>query len=631
MIMYADPLEQATKEFAELLSAGAQKLGITLGQDEIEKSISIPKENYDISSTLPFYIAGKIRKDPAEIAKELAEGMTKGKYIDHAVAVGPYINAFFDRREFGMLVIRSVATDPEGYGNNALGSGRKVIVESPSVNPSKPWHIGHLRNAILGDVISNLLERSSYTVEREDYIDDLGLQVAESLWGYIHLPGKPDKKFDQWLGEQYVEVNRMLSNPEIKKEIDDLQKEIEEGTTENARKAREFAEKCVEAQYQTAFSYNIYHDVLIWESDIVRARIFEEAMGIAWEKSILEKPETGTYAGCTVVNIKDIKQVVSGLGDVESEAKVLIKSNGTSTYLAKDFAFHMWKFGYIPSRFKYVKFMEKQPNGKPLYSTAAEGEQKEFGNVDMAINVIGSAQRYPQLILKGIFTLLDKKKGVDSLVHLSYGEVGLKEGTLSGRKGGWIGKERNYTADDLLQEAIKKTKEIVERSGRAFAEGKADEIARSVAVAAIRFEFLRVAPEKRITFSWEQALNFEANSGPYCMYAYARAASILEKAKELKAPAQEDFDFLTDGYDYALVKLIAQAPRIIAKAAREYRPNVLTDYLLDISSTFSKFYETMHVINSGEAETLRLAIVGAAKTTLGNMLKALGVEPLEHI
>ena len=625
----SSPSYKLKKEFISALKNAINKLdaNISISEEEIRASISRPKKEFgDISSSISFRLARLLRLSPHIVAQKLMPHLEKTELIKEFKELDGYINAFIDEKAYAKLVIKTIIESTSNYGKSEIGNGKKVIIEYPSVNPNKPWHVGHLKNALIGDAISNIFEFCSYTVEREDYIDDLGLQVAESLWGYINLGDKPDKKFDQWLGEEYVKVNNIMKERDISKEINELLKKIEDHSTSEARLGREFAEKCVVAQYETAFSYRCYHDILVWESDVVRAKLLERALKLAEESGALEKPSTGKYANCVVANLEKLGKIFKELEGLEENEKVLIRSNGTATYLAKDLAFHMWKFGIIKGDFLFDEFMT-QPNGKVLYTTSAKGKEMDFGNADMVINVIGSAQQYEQLMLKALLAISGYEEKSKNLVHLSYGEVELEAGSLHGRSGGWIGKDKNYTADDLLVEVSSKAKSLISKD---MSEEEKEKIAKEVALGAIKFDFLRASPEKKTVFSWEKALNFEANSGPYCMYMHARAARIIEKASMQIDPDSLDYSKLTRGYDFDLVILLGEMQEYIEKACKELKPNVITDYLLDLSTIFSKFYEAMPVLKSDTTE-LRLGIVIGVKHALANMLNLLGIKPLEKI
>ncbi len=620
-------MNPAKEEFILLLKEAIAKslTTITVEEDELAYSVSLSYgAEWDISSSIALRLARKAGAQPAALADAIAKQMRAGELVSGVRTVNGYINAVIDEKGLASSVIGQVIDRKVFYGASKVGAGRKVIIEFPSVNPNKPWHIGHLRNALLGDSISKIYSSCGYAVEKEDYIDDLGLQMAEILWGINNLDRKPDKKYDQFLGELYVEINKKLKEPGVEDSINATLKQMEDPASPELKSVRAIAQKSVLAQYQTAFEYGVYHDVLIWESDIVRVHLLERAMKMLAEGNITSRPANGKYAGCIVFNLKESDS------EEEQEAKVLIRSNGVATYLAKDIAFHLWKLGLIDSAFRYSKFVE-QPDHSLAYTSSIDGEERPFGGAAIAINVIGAAQAAPQAMLKSILTLVAGIKQ-DSLIHLSYGEVGLASGSLSGRGGGWMGEARNYTADDLLRELQSAALRIVTESKKAESGQDAEEIAKKVAIAAIKFEFLKIEPIKKVTFDWERALDFNANSGPYCMYMYARASRILERSEATAiAISDSDISHMGRAQDLTLIKKLSECPDMIEKACRELKPNVIADYALDLAISFGKFYEHMDVIKSGDAVNLRLAIVWATRQAIYNMLNLLGIETSERM
>lgn len=601
------------------------------GEEELMLSITAPQgQEWDLSSSIAFRIAKKLNGNPKAIAEKIAGSTTDGNYLKKAEAANGYVNARLDERKYAELVLGRISGQGSGYCSSGIGAGSKVIVESQSINPAHPWSVGHLRNALLGDCVANAFGRCSYGVERENYVDDLGLQVATALYGYTHISDKPDKKFDQWLGEIYVKASRSIEEKGAKAELDAVVKRMEEGGTREAELARQISEKCLVAQQETAAAYGISQDVLVWESDIVRSKLMDKALSMAEEHGILEKPSEGKYAGATVVKIAQITKYAKELEGSREEAKVVIRSSGAATYIAKDFGFHAWKFGLIDAGFRYRKMIEKQYDGKPLYTTSSSGAAMDFGSVKKAVNVIDSGQSYEQKIMRIMFSLMGREDIANNIVHLAYGKVDIQGVKLTMRMGTWLGEGKNYTADDLLAETEKRAMEMAEKSKKVQDRSKLDAIARAVALSAIKFEYLRVAPEKTISFSWERALNFEANSGPYVLYTYARAKRILDKSG-FSGTLKPDTGSMTRGYDFQLVKALGEAQGMVEKTCQELRPSVVTDYLLGAASLFSRFYETMPVIKGGEAKETRLGIVAAFAEVMRSMLLVLGVETVEEL
>ena len=627
------PKNDLTLWFSNEIYSAVTKLYPEVGLEitHITDSISTPNKEFgDLSSSVPIRIAKHYQKKPADVSEEIIKNMGKNAMVRELRGIGGYINLFINEAMYSHEVIESAISMGKRYGSVNKGDGKRVLVESPAVNPTKPWHIGHLRNALLGDAISNILEFCNYFVEREDYIDDLGLQVAEILWGQKNMESDPDKKFDQWLGEQYVEINKRLNSEGVNEDISGILKKMESGNSEESKAARDIAFKCVEAQYETSKSYGIFHDVMIWESDIVMAKLLEMSIEMGLSKNVFEKSDSGKNKGCIVVNLDKMRNFARDFENPNEHEKVLVRSDGTATYVAKDIAFHMWKLGILDFKFKY-KEMSMQSVGKRLYSTSEDGVEMDFGNAYMVINVIGSAQRYTQLILKSVLSMMGYEKKAEKIKHLAYGEVGIEGGSLSGRTGGWLGNNKAYTADVLLDEARSKALEATEKSKKIEHRNKIPEIANAIGISAIKFEFLKVSAEKPFIFSWNSALNFEGNSGPYCMYSYARAKRILEKCNYSDESIDAiEYEKVTRGKDFDLVKLIADAHEVVEKACEELRPNIIADYIIEITMAFSRFYESVPVMNSN-AKELRCRIVSAYVIVVGNMLGLLGIQTVDSM
>lgn len=628
----ASPLSEAKSEFVAIL---AEAISASLPEAKIEpkdimQSVSVPKSVMgDLSTSIAFRLAKELKKNPHEIALRISELAKATKLIAKFTELNGYVNASFDTVAYSELVINSVLSQKEKYGSSSLGNGAKVIIEFPGVNPNKPWHVGHVRNALLGAAISNILDFAGYRVERDDYIDDLGLQMAESLWGWLNLTDKPSGKFDQWLGEQYVSVNRELEKSEVKAQIDALLRRLEAFDSNESKLTRQIAERCVIAQSETAFSYGIYHDIMVFESDIVKGKLLEKALEVARRKGILEKPEEGKYKGSTVVSMHKLAKYQKELAGGSEEVKVLVRSNGAATYMAKDLAFHMWKMGITKSDFRYKKFID-QPNGKALLGTCDDGEFREFGNAKMAVNIIDARQRHEQLSMKAMFALMGYEDLSKNIIHLPYGTVNVKDVDLSTRRGTWLGEGKNYTADDLLREVMDAARKIVADSEKITDKSIVGTIANAVAIAAIKFDFLKYAPESEITFSWDKALTFEGDTGPYCAYTYARATRVLEKGG-FKLSESSGMASIGRGEDFELIKLIGAFAEAVDRAASEYRPNLIADYLLNMASLFSKFYEAMPILKGGETKEARLILTFATRQVIGNALALLGINPIERM
>lgn len=629
------PSKIAKQEFSDELSRAVPSAykDEKLSEEELSSSIAPTAAPHgDLSSSIAFKLSKIAKKSPREIAQKLAAALKKTRLISKFTEENGYINAFLDASEYAKLTIETVFEEQSTYGSSNVGKEEKVLVEFPSANPVHPWHIGHVRNALLGEAISNLLEFTGYKVEREDYINDLGLQAAQALWGYTHLKdAKKEKtmKFDLFLGGKYVEANKAAQDAKVTEEISIILKNLEHAETEEAKSERRMAEKCVASQYETALAFGISHDVMIWESDIVRTKLLEEALQLVKEKKAAEIPGTGEYANCLVLDLERVRDVAKEFESTTERYKVLVRSSGVANYAMKDFGLHLWKFGLADAGFTFSEFPVKQENGKVVYTTSKSGEAKDFGNARRVVNIIDVGQGHEQATVKALLKLTGHEREQKNFFHFAYGRVEIKGGKLSAREGTWIGKERNYTADDLLEEATKRALEIA-KSSKKIAKDKVEEVARAAALAAIKFEFLKIAPEKTVLFDWDSALNFEANSGPYAMYTYARAQRILENGAYSVHPlGDKDYKQLNPATEFELVKMLGKLQEVVESACKDYRPNTVTAYVLELASLFSKFYESSPVLKGGEAKELRLALVYATKQVLGNALRLLGIKPLE--
>ena len=618
-----DPEKAAREKLASLLAEACSQEGYTVDARRILAGLETPREQFgDVASPIAFELAKAEKRPPRRIAEELLAAIPADPLVEKVEVAGAgYLNFHYSTPVLAAMVLGEIRKNAERYGSVDVGKGRKALVEFPSVNPNKPWHIGHLRNALLGDSVARVLEFAGFRVEREDYIDDLGLQVAQSLWGYMNLGGEVKGKLDHWLGEQYVEVAKRFEEPSVNAQVREIMKALERGEGDIAKLGRELSLKCVLAQYETAFRLGIFHDVLVWESDIVRTRMSEAALKEAVEKGAAEKETAGKNAGCIVARLERLEEFAG----MESADKVLVRGDGTMTYTGKDLAFQMWKFGLIPSNFKFRKLME-QPDGKPLYSTDRQGSAMPFGKADVVINVIGSEQSYPQKVLRSMLRLMGYEEQAKNSVHLAYEHAELPEGRMSGRKGTWVG----FTADEVVEETVKEAMKQIRERFPDMGEEEKKKIAEVVGIGALKFDLLKTTPEKKIIFRWEEALRFEGDTAPYIQYSHARAARILEKAGG--APGEVVYSAITTPDEKRLVKMLARFPGAVEQAALHYRPHIIAEYLLALSDSFSKFYQNCPVLQAEEpVRSARLTLVKSYKTVVKSALRLLGIEAPERM
>ena len=598
----------------------------------------------DFGTALAFQLARVFRKAPKLIAEELVKriGENLPEGVREVKAVNGYINFYLDYSYFGNALIKEILEKRESYGESETGRGKKVIVEHTSVNPTKPLHMGHARNAVLGDTMARIMRKLGYTVEVQNYIDDLGVQFAQVLWGYLNLKeeferieselrekGLKEDFIDHIMGLLYVEVNKKIEeNSNVDREVRELMKKLEEGDNEIAEIGRKLAERVVKAQMLTTYRMGITYDLLSWESDIMRSGIFKEAYNLIEKNENFFWAEEGKYKGAFVMDLRKL------FPDMKNPFLVLRRSDGTATYTGKDIAYHLWKFGKVKSDMLY-KVWDRRENHE-TWTTAPDGEGMpgRFGRADIVINVIGAEQRHPQMAIKYALQLLGFEESAKNFHHLAYEHVVREEGKFSGRKGTWVG----FTVDEVLNEAVQRARELVEQKNPSLSEEEKDEIAEAVGVGAVRFNLVKYSPDKIITFRWDDVLNFEGESAPYIQYAHARCASIIRKAEE--SGIETDWRALLEKADFSkltnrekeLIKLLAKFPEVIEQAGRDIKPHLIPAYLNELASLFNRFYMDHPVLKAEEGiREERLLLVLAVKQVLRNGLDVLGIEAPEKM
>ena len=599
-------------EIRAALKSALERLGVE--RPEFIPVELAPKDKPgDYGTPLPFQLARILRKPPPKIAEELAAHLPPIPGVREMIPLGGFLNFVYEPA----YLAAAASTPPKPFPKRP----GKIAVEHTSVNPNKELHIGHLRNVALGDAVARILDYAGFEVEVENYIDDTGRQAAESLFAIARYgePPKEGEKYDHYAGRLYVRLHQELgeegNKAVLEPEIREVLRRLEAG------ELRGEIEKILRAQLATMWRLGAEYDVLLWESDIVREGLLEKALALLKETPYVFAPQEGKYKGALVF---DTSKFIPGL---EDPYLVLVRSDGTATYTAKDIALQFWKMGLLEG-LKFKPY-ETQPSGRALYTSHPEGKPMPFGRASATINVIDVRQSYPQQVLKAALSALGREDLAKAHVHLAYETVLLEGKPLSGRKGHVV------SVDALIQEAVARARAIVAEKNPDHPDPEL--AAEQVGIGAIRFAMVKTEPRRQIDFRWDQALSFEGDAGPYLQYAHARAASILRKAREKgldpEAPLPEGAEKAATPYEAELAKALLGFPEAVEKSAAEPTPHLLAAYLLDLAAAWNAYYNakqggqpaTPVLAAPGELRELRLRLVFTVKETLRQGLSLLGV------
>jgi len=509
---------------------------VTAGDIEL---VSTPDEKLgDLALSLPFPLARKLRTSPRAIAAravELLSGLEGVNRIE--VAGGGYVNLFLDRQSFFDQKFRNLnksGLEPEE---------KKIIVEHTNINPNKAAHVGHLRNACLGDTLARCLRYKGEQVEVQNYIDDTGVQVVDVVFGLIELENKTltelekmTDKFDYYCWDLYTRVSRYLADHESAgSRKAEILKKIEHGQSPEADYAHLVSRRILQAHLATMGRLDIGYDVLPCESSILKLKFWEKAFARLKEAGAIYYSTEGETAGCWVMKLE---------GEEERE-KIIVRSDGTVTYVGKDIAYQLWKFGLLGQDFYYEPFDRNAPRPIWISSGQPTGYDVHFGGGSQVYNVIDVRQSYLQKVVVQGLKALGYEQEASKSIHFSYEMVGLSPASLSeikvelsaedkdrsflevsGRKG--IG----VKADDLIDRLEEKALAEVAKRNPELEDSAKKQIAGQIAGAAVRYFMLKYARNSLIVFDFDEALNFEGETGPYLQYTAVRLKSIFRKFEE---------------------------------------------------------------------------------------------------
>ncbi len=641
----------------------------------------------DLAVPVAFELARSLRKAPRAIAQELATALGTIDGIDRVEAApNGYLNFFLDRRSFLLARLHDEVTVRPALTAGVVG---KVIVEHTAINPNKAAHIGHLRNSALGDTLVRLLRFQGRPVEVQNYIDDTGVQVADVVVGFTQLEHKsladvaamttdPAVRFDYECWDLYARVTEWYEADKTRLQIRaHTMHEIEEGGNATAEMGALIADRIVRCHLKTMARMNVDYDLLTWEGDILRlqfwAKAFEELKALG---AVFLQTE-GKLAGCWVMKIDETVSdevdaaedagvieppVDEPAGDEEAtqREKVIVRSNGTVTYVGKDIANQFWKFGLLGRDFHYRVFDDR--GGRPLWATTSQsgldGAAPSFGKAEAVYNVIDSRQAYLQQLLKQSLAAMGFPEQAANSTHFAYEMVALSHATarelgyadtessgkpfveVSGRKG------LGVKADDLLDRLIATASEEVRSRQPDLPAEVIHATASRIAVAAVRYFLVKFSKGKVIAFDIKEALSFEGETGPYLQYAVVRARNILAKLQDRDQVTGASLPArvaalspapLADGDEgdelWGLVLEASRLDELVDSAVRSLEISHVAKFAFGLAQSFNAFYHRQPILKE-EREDVRLwraAAVLYCLTQLTRTLNLMGCEVPERM
>jgi len=615
----------------------------------------------DLAITAPFDLARTLGRKPREVAERLSADLGGTDGVRKAeVAGGGYVNVFLERG----AVLRGVH-ERLTEARRSPQPHTRVIVEHTSINPNKAAHIGHLRNAVLGDTFVRILKERGREVGVQNYIDDTGVQVADVVVGVKHLEGKSlaevrslaaAPRFDYYCWDLYAKVGEFYAaDPANRKLQADTLHEIEKGGNPTAALAAFIASAIVERHLATMERLDIRYDLLAHESDVLRLHFWDRAFALLQESGAIRLETEGKMAGCWVLSME------TGGQDAEAqidEDKVIVRSNGIVTYTGKDIAYQLWKLGLIDRDFRYRRY-RTYPDGHVLWTTttdAGEPDAPSFGHAREVFNVIDVGQSYPQRVVRAAVAALGHPEGAEGSHHLAYEKVVLSPATaralgyavtddgavkVSGRKG------LGVKADDLMDLLASKARAEIESRDPDRDPAVREATATEVATGALRYFLLKYGRTKVITFDTDEALAFTGETGPYVQNAIVRARNIFAKLADeghdvaaLVARGRAlDLDrFLTgdEGDEvWGLVMLMARSEEAADQVVRAEEVSLLARHVFAIAQAFHSYYQkpryTVLRAESEDARAFRVLVVDAFVRQMLALTALLGIPVPERM
>ncbi len=641
----------------QIQKAFLQHIQVRYGTD-VPVLVEQPKQSDFGELALPvaFQLAKALKKAPKAIAAELVSDLGSLPGVAAMeIAGNGYINVRFDRSSyaFGVLTGADLTTRDAAAG--------KVIVEHTNINPNKAAHIGHVRNSVLGDTFVRMLRAAGNNVEVQNYIDNTGVQVADVVVGFHFLEKKSPAevqalidgpRFDYYCWDLYARISQYYKdNPEAIEWRAETLHAIEAGEGAISELGHIVADAIVQAHLATMLRLSVVYDVLPRESEILHLKFWATAFELLKERKAIYLETEGKNAGCWVMPGSAFSEHKE-----DEDSKVIVRSNGTVTYVGKDIAYQLWKFGLLGKDFYYRPLEHK--GGYPLWVTTDQpynGPTPSFGKGSQVYNVIDSRQSYLQdVVVAGLRALGFHEQAARS-IHFSYEMVALTPATcvelgialseedkrrsyveVSGRKG------LGVKADDLMDTLTAKALEEVQSRHAEESAEQNEKVARQIAIGALRYFMLKFTRNTVIAFDLREALSFEGETGPYVQYSVVRARAITRKLEQ-RGETMPDFASVLDAAAFGrqlgneeLWQLFLAASRsdvAIDRAIGSGEPAHVARYAFQLAQAFNNFYHEFPVLSEENVEkrTFLLWMTQYFRQQLERTLDVLGIEAPEYM
>ncbi len=630
------------------------KYGIELANIAIEQPPDLKLGEFALP--VAFDLARRLKKAPRKIAEEIAgELLPLEGFQSFEVAGAGYINGRLDRG----AAVAAIAGDSDLQGAPQFSTGH-ALVEHTSINPNKAAHIGHLRNAILGDTFVRLLRATGQRVDVQNYIDNTGVQVADVVVGLTHLEGydlagverlladlaAQGQRVDYYCWDLYARVSQWYDADPVQKQArKEIRLEalhaIERGGNPIAEIADLLSTAVLRRHLETMLRLGIEYDFLPRESEIIHLKFWDSAFEQLKSKGVVYLETQGKNRGCWVMRRAGTAESEEIADGPDEDAKIIVRSNGTVTYIGKDIAYHLWKFGLLGRDFGYAPFFDYDDRRAWISTEDGEPEHPQFTGAKAIYNVIDSRQADPQANVIQSLRALGYEQAASHYTHFSYEMVALTPGCavelgyqiseedrsrpfieVSGRKGFGV------KADDLIDRLISAAQEEVDSRHPQRSQEERVGIAREIALGALRYFMMKFTRNSVIAFDFREALSFEGETGPYVQYAVVRARNIFRKAETTPEAvlnaflgAPPDVNRFFEGEEGAgiweLWIAVSRLGLVLEQCVSTAEPAYLAKHAFQLAQLFNNFYHRHHILSEEDPARKQFLLATAAVAQRG--------------